>query len=118
MWRCRLATIRQNLLEDELACESNAVDISLVWDLISAVATCADSGSDTEDEEEAAMELDSPKPSAGPLCRGVCGLQLFVADLSHCMSSGAWHAAGVTAQAGLALLDAAQAGSPMLHSGQ
>ena len=108
--------MRQNLLEDELACASSSVDISLVRGLMSAVATCADSGSDTEDEEEAAMELDSPMPSAGPLCVGVCGLQLFVADVSHRMSSGAWHAAGVTAQAGSAMLDAGQAGSPVLNS--
>lgn len=68
--------MRQNLLEDELACASHTVDISLVRDLMSAVATCADSGSDTEDEEEAAMELGSPRLLAGTLSRGVYGLQL------------------------------------------
>ena len=60
------------------------------------------------------MKMDIPMPSAGPLCVGVCGLHLFVADVSHCMSSGAWHAAGVTAQAGSAMLGAGQAGLPML----
>lgn len=70
--------MRQNLLEDELACASHAVDISLVRDLMSAVATWADSGSDTEDEEEAAMDLGSPTPSAGPLYRGVCSCLLLI----------------------------------------
>ena len=109
--------MRQNLLEDELACASLTLDISLVRDLMSAMATCADSGSDTEDEEEAGMERGSPTPSAGPLSVCACSLQLFAANILHCMWSGAWHAAGVTAKAGLAMLDAGQAGSPMLDSG-
>lgn len=68
--------MRQTLLEDRLACASITVDTSVAGDLMSAVATCADSGSDTEDEDEAAMPigLASPRQSAGPLCAGVCCL--------------------------------------------
>ena len=83
--------MRQNLLEDELACASYTVDTAVVQDLMSAIAICADSGSDTEteDEEEAAMDVGSPAQSAGPLCAGVFYLLLFAAhctfDVSHRM---------------------------------
>ena len=77
--------MRQDLLEDQLACARHTVDTALVRELLSAAADCGDSGSDTEDEEEAAMELGSPTRSAGPQCRRLLPAAVHTADVSRCI---------------------------------